>query len=62
MASKEMLYLGFPGGVGRGPGRSGVGCGLRLAVPGTASQSLGPFLEPGLVWLGLEVQGSGSRD
>ena len=26
MASKEMLYLGFPGGVGRGLG-PGVGCG-----------------------------------
>ena len=58
MASKEMLYLGFPGGgVGRVGGRQSGGwdAGFRLAVPGTASQSLRPELpssqaSSGWVW------------
>ena len=39
--------VGFVGG-------SAVLAGVWLAVPGAASQSLGPAHEPGLVWLGLD--------
>ena len=39
--------MGFVGG-------SAVLAGVWLAVPGAASESLGPAHEPGLVWLGLD--------
>ena len=60
--ARKCYILVSPVGLVGGRGGRGLDAVVRLAVPGTASQSLGPALEPGLVWLGLEVQGSGSRD
>ena len=61
--ARKCYILVFPVGLVRGRDGRGLDAGERLAVPGTATKSLGPAdLQPGLVWLGLEVQGSGSRD
>ena len=61
--ARKCYILVFPVGLVGGLGR-GLDAVVRLADPGAASTSLGPrrALEQGLVWLGLQLQGSGSRD